>query len=608
MNHSMRHRGPDDSGEEMFFHGPKTIGLAHRRLSILDLSSAGHQPMKSFDGRLTVVFNGEIYNYKEIRRQLKDYAFQSNCDTEVILAGYEKWGVDCISHFNGMFAAAIYDMQSDELVLFRDRFGKKPLYYMRNADEIVFASELKPLMLFPGFDQKIRTDVLHRFLARQYIKSPDTIFENVQKLEPGSYLRYKDEGVAICKYWDAYERYCMMCGKPITGYHEAKQRLKDELKKSVRSRLASDVPLGILLSAGYDSTLVASIAQEIMGKEKAKTFSIGFTEERINEAVHAKKIAAYLGTDHTQMYCTETEMLRLLDDYAFYYDEPFSDASAIPTMLVSRLAKKEVTVVLSGDGGDELFCGYRHYDLMKIAQRLNMLATILHAVGKLRNIERFYPHKVRMLSEAVDTNAKIQLVLNANEETTRSLLLQQDSLLPIRYEAKNRYLLDDWQTRRMLLDIDTYMTDDILAKVDRGLMRYSLECRCPILDKNVAELSFRIPQQFKYAHRQKKYILKDIVHDYVPRVMMDRPKMGFAAPLEKWLKGVLREQLLDYCNCKWLQRQGIFDAKAVQKTVKDFYTGNRGEKGLNHAGLLWSFLVFQRWYEFYFIKGFQKRK
>ena len=360
MNDTMYHRGPDDNGVEIYEGSSGYgVGMAQRRLSIQDLSPMGHQPMDSKDGRLSIVFNGEIYNFLELREELKGfYDFKSTCDTEVILASYLKWGIDCVNRFNGMFAIALFDREEQKVFLLRDRIGKKPLYYEicdeGDGEGIVFASELKPIMARPGFEKKINTKIISRYLYQQYINAPETIFDNVYKLEPGAVLTFslknpKGKQIEVGKYWDISKIYHDMQKNPVKDYGEAKEELKGLLKNAVRMRMISDVPLGAFLSGGYDSSLMTAMAQEI-SNEPVKTFSIGFNEPGFNESEYAAKVAKHLGTDHTEMYIGEDDMFKLVESIPTYYDEPFADSSEICTMLVSELAKKRVTVALSGDG------------------------------------------------------------------------------------------------------------------------------------------------------------------------------------------------------------------------------------------------------------------
>ena len=604
MNDTIYHRGPDDAGEEIYpLSGGRSVGLAQRRLSIQDLSPLGHQPMHSKDKRLSVIFNGEIYNFLELREELSDYTFLSHCDTEVIIAAYLKWGISCVDKFNGMFAICIYDREDDSIYLVRDRIGKKPMYYELDGEDMYFASELKPLMSRPGFSKKIRQDIVTRYLYQQYINAPDSIFENVYKLEPGSILHYHNGQVKTWKYWDVKQVYHKMQENPVTDYAQAKAELKELLKKSVASRMISDVPLGAFLSGGYDSSLITAIAQE-HSKEPVKTFSIGFHEEKYNEAKYASEVAKHLGTNHTELYISEKEMFDMVDSIPQYYDEPMADSSQIPSMLVAELAKRDVTVVLSGDGGDEFFCGYNVYENVKQAQMLDMLGGMTHGVCNLPGLKQIgledkLPFRVRVI--AGNRNKETKTQFGAGNYVVRANKMVLGDGLPCHYEIESGYQVKDWQIRRMLLDMDTYLPGDILCKVDRATMKYSLEARCPIMDRDVMEYSFRMAHNIKYENGNKKRILKDIAYDYIPKELLDRPKVGFGVPLDKWLRGPLKEQLVDMIDRDFLVRQGIFDSDYLINMITDYLQNGDGgpATGRNYSKLTWSYFVFQQWYRHY---------
>ena len=611
MNDTMKERGPDDSGTQLWeLPGGRTLGMAQRRLSILDLSELGHQPMPTPDGRLSLVYNGEIYNYRELREELPEYSFRSNCDTEVILAAYLKWGIRCVERFNGMFAFALYDRESGELFLARDRMGQKPLYYWKSGDQLVFASVLAPIMKCPGFQGKIRKEVLPRFLFQEYINAPETILEDVFKVEPGTVLTWHDatSRMTIYRYWDVSERYEAMQREPVSDFGEAKEELKELLRSAVRRRMIADVPLGSFLSGGYDSSLISAIAQEQLGSTPLQTFSIGFEEKDYDESPYAAAIAEYLGTDHTQRIIGEQDLLELVSDLPKFFDEPMSDSSQIPTMLVSKLAREKVTVVLSGDAGDEFFCGYGIYDLVRKAQELDGIGCLAHGIGQLplghgKKLEDCYPFRAQVISANRNPKTRTQFGAGSYVELAGRLVQRSegDLLLPVNYETEDRYPSENWQITRMLLDMDTYLPGDILAKVDRASMKYSLENRCPFLDPEVMLYSYRLDHDLKY-HREKsgwskKYILKQLAGDYIPRELLERPKKGFSVPLGKWLSGPLREQLLTYGNAQFLKEQGIFNPEEVTQLIAKFLSeGDKGAgTGQNYSGLLWSFFVFQQW-------------
>lgn len=611
MNDTMKERGPDDSGTQLWeLPGGRTLGMAQRRLSILDLSELGHQPMSTPDGRLSLVYNGEIYNYRELREELPEYSFRSNCDTEVILAAYLKWGIRCVERFNGMFAFALYDRESGELFLARDRMGQKPLYYWKSGDQLVFASVLAPIMKCPGFQGKIRKEVLPRFLFQEYINAPETILEDVFKVEPGTVLTWHDAAsrMSIYRYWDVSERYEAMQSEPVSDFGEAKEQLRELLRSAVRRRMIADVPLGSFLSGGYDSSLISAIAQEQLGSTPLQTFSIGFEEKDYDESPYAAAIAEYLGTDHTQRIIGEQDLLELVSDLPKFFDEPMSDSSQIPTMLVSKLAREKVTVALSGDAGDEFFCGYGIYDLVRKAQELDGIGRLAHGIGQLplghgKKLEDCYPFRVQVISANRNPKTRTQFGAGSYVELAGRLVQrsEDDPLLPVNYETEDRYPSENWQITRMLLDMDTYLPGDILAKVDRASMKYSLENRCPFLDPEVMLYSYRLDHDLKY-HREKsgwskKYILKQLAGDYIPRELLERPKKGFSVPLGKWLSGPLREQLLTYGNAQFLKEQGIFNPEEVTQLIAKFLSeGDKGAgTGQNYSGLLWSFFVFQQW-------------
>lgn len=603
MNNTMYHRGPDDAGVEIIpAREGYMVGLAQRRLSIIDLSVLGHQPMHSADRRLSIVYNGEIYNFQELKEELSDYPFVSSCDTEVILAAYLKWGIGCLEKLNGMFAIAVFDRKEQKLYLVRDRAGKKPLYYWLKDGNLVFASELKPIINCPGFERKIRSEILPRFLYQQYICEPDTVFEDVKKVAPGEVVCFSKGEIRQWKYWDLCQVYTDRKKNPVKNYEQAKEELKEILREAVKKRLVADVPIGTFLSGGYDSSLVTALAQTV-SDEPVKTFSIGFYEKKYNEAEYAKEVAEYLGCNHTEMYIDEKDMLSLIEEIPKYYDEPFADSSQIPSMVVSGLARKKVTVVLSGDGGDELFCGYNVYDRVRQAQMLDGVGVVAGILGNALHITEKYPFKVRVIAGNRNRETKTQFIAGNYLKAAQNMVIQDENreYLTCYYDFESKYHERNWQERRMLLDMETYLPEDILCKVDRASMKYSLETRCPILDRNVFEYSFRLPHEFKYQKGNKKRILKDITYEFIPRGLLERPKTGFSVPLDKWLRGTLKEQLLSYTDRKFLAEQELFNPDLINKFVSDYIkNGDAGAgSGANYSRLIWAFYMFQRWYEVY---------
>ena len=608
MNDTMYHRGPNDSGAEIYdAAGGYAVGFAQRRLSIMDLSPLGHQPMHAADKRVSVVFNGEIYNFQELKKELSGYPFRSQCDTEVILAAYEKWGIDCVSRFNGMFAIALYDRDAQEVYLVRDRIGKKPLYYWEDGENLVFASELKPILACPGFDRKLNPDILPVFLYQQYIPEPDTIFEQVKKLCPGTILRFRlqpDNGQKkreCFSYWSIKESYQKGIADPVTDFSQAKAELKAILQKSVKSRMEADVPLGTFLSGGYDSSLMTAMAQEA-SEASVKTFSIGFEEKQYDESGYASAVAKHLGTQHTEEIISEKQMLELVESIPQYFDEPMADSSEIPTMLVSALARKQVTVALSGDGGDEFFCGYQMYQKLGQAQKLDAAGALVYGISQLPGLKQAnllgrLPFSVRTIAQNRDKRYKTQLCSDKYLSCMKNLTGTDQ----VRFDRELDYNVKNWQIRRMLLDMDTYLPGDILCKVDRASMKYSLEARCPILDQRVMEYSFRLPHSFKDHNGCQKYILKEIAYDYIPRELLDRKKTGFSVPLDKWLRGPLKNKLTDYASSAFLKQQGLFNADATAKLITDWLGAGDGGAytGSNYSRIIWAFFIFQQWAERY---------
>lgn len=603
MSRMLAHRGPDDHGEEIYqTRDGRYIGFAQRRLSILDLSEKGHQPMHSENQRISVIFNGEIYNYKKlIANELKDYSFISNCDTEVIIAAYLKWGIEFVHKINGMFAIAIFDRDINKVFLIRDRIGKKPLYYyIDNETNILFASELKAIVQSELFNREINQGIIGRFLYRRYITAPDTIYKNTYKLDAGSMLEISQAGLNRYKYWDVSEKYNELKKNKITDYICAKNQLNVLLKESVEKRLIADVPVGAFLSGGYDSSLICAIAQKLLN-EPIKTFSIGFYDENVNEAVYAKQVAQYLKTDHEELYIDEKDMLDVVESIPYYYDEPFADPSEIPTMLVSKLAREKVSVVLSGDGGDELFGGYNIYEILQQAEQKRILGRILYKLGKLPGIKQTELWKkrsiiYRILTDDNNPEAKTQGGVNTYFNVINKMLRCQVSNFYYEYESK--YCEKRLDVVRMLLDMDTYLPDDILTKVDRASMRYALECRCPFLDRDIIEYSYKIPLEYKICLGNKKKILKEIAYEYVPQKLLDRPKKGFGIPLDKWLRGTLKERIMDWSNYEYLSRQGIFSPDYTIDFINSYMrNGDAGNwSGQNFSKIVWAYFIFQQWY------------
>lgn len=605
---AIKHRGPDDNGTAFYAIDKYKVALGHARLSILDLSEAGHQPME-FDN-LTIVFNGEIYNFREIREVLKDkgHTFHSESDTEIILHAFKEWGAKCVKQFIGMFAFCIYDRNNNRIYLFRDTGGVKPLYYTIDNEFFAFASELKCFMSMPQFQREIDSDALSAFLKVGYIPGDMCIFKSSHKLDAGCWLEYNilSREFIINKYWDVEWFY----NKPKLdiSYEDAKEELRQLFKSAFAYRLISDVPVGVLLSGGFDSAAVTSILVRELGITPL-TFTIGF-HNHIDEAPDAEKIASILGTKHTTQYCTENEIKDIIPQLPYVYDEPFADTSALPTILVSKLVKKYVSVVLSADGGDEIFAGYyRHAKLSKIFPMLDLIPKSIR-----RNSN--YPIQVldKILPECM-TKSHIFLTLLENS------FAEKDWSYKAWYDSQFMYIqkvvnsinrdLSTFDYRGILrpfvaaahspeyalvLDYKTQMKDEYFVKVDRAMMSVSLEGREPLMDRRIIEFAAQLPWEFKYKNTIKKRILKDLVYDYLPKELMDKPKRGFSPPMMKWMRNDLKEYCYNSLSSTNLQDTG-FNVNATHHVLKSFMKGND-----HFFGLIWRLVQYHYWYD-YWIKN-----
>lgn len=585
-NKLLHHRGPDQSGIYL----NENVGLAHRRLSILDLSERGKQPMASKDGNLIMVYNGEVYNFKELATKY-NIQTSSTSDTEVILACLEKIGPDVVNEFNGMFSIALYNKQENSLMLFRDRMGIKPLFYFWNGKELVFSSELKVIQaLIPVLE--VNMAAVADFLHLAFIPAPKTIYNNTFKLEPGHYLSLKNGQVSIKKYWAFEDK---MANIQDISFEEAKVQLHEKLVQSVQYRMISDVPLGTFLSGGIDSSLVTAIAQS-QSAQPLKTFTIGFKDSGFDESSFAERSAQKLGTEHhTFMLSTEEmkdKLLHILD----VYDEPFGDSSAIPTMMVSEMAAQHVKVVLSGDGGDELFWGYNRY---KWAKRLQspMLSTfkkplsyILDATGKTKL--KYLASNLKSKKGKFASHLFSQQALQFSEDNLQSLLNVDLFSLSKYQETFTRNGASCGQIENQtLFDTKYYLPDDNLTKVDRASMLYSLEARVPLLDHNIVEFALNLPHQYKLAGSTEKHILKEVLYKYLPKDYFERPKQGFSIPLAQWLKGDLKFLQEEYLSQQMIESHGILNFNSIQSIKEEFNKGNH-----YHFNKLWSAILLQKWF------------
>ncbi len=614
MRETMIHGGPDDAGA--FTEKESGMALAHRRLSIIDLSPLGHQPMHDGTGRFWITYNGEVYNFQEIRDELlkMGHTFRSHSDTEVILKGFQEWGCDSVKRFRGMYAFAIWDSLNKDLFLCRDRAGVKPRYWYYDGRVFMFASELKALHSHPRFSAEIDRKALATYFAYGYIQSPSCIFQHTEKLEPGHMLRIgRDRKITKWKYWDINDSYLRGEELERSGYwskkgeRETAEELESIMSEGFKYRMIADVPVGVFLSGGIDSSAIVALltAQGF----NLRTFTIGFSDKAYNEADHARKVADYLGTDHTELTCTPEDASKIIALLPEMYDEPFGDSSAIPTYLVSSLARQHVTVSLSADGGDELFGGYNKYPayMRKIErqERWKNLSRVAHAMKYLRlDRDALCQNLSRLLGGPANnfTHEYIRLFNQLGATTHEELcsLSQRFSFkeelashgLPDSYPFNDGPLpLDDYHMM-MQMDFKNYLPDDVLAKVDRASMAVALESREPFLDTRIIEYVASLPSSLKVKDGVSKYILKEIVYRHIPREILERPKMGFSVPIATWFEKDLKELFTDYLSEERVRREGYLNPDAVASSLNRYRNGNTGE-----IHRLWFHLMFEMWLE-----------
>ncbi len=620
MTATLRRRGPDDEG--LFTSRPDGLGLGHRRLSILDLSPRGRQPMPDAAGAVTVTFNGEIYNYREIRQELLGLGrrFTTNTDTEVILHAYNEWGIDCLARFRGMFAFALWDAPRKKLFLCRDRLGVKPLYYYYDSGLLLFASELKALMAHSSFRKDLHAGGLALYLQFGCVPAPWSIFENTFKVRPGCYVEISSGGTLTEKcYWRVRDC-CAANGSGCRTEAQIEEELVPLLREAFAYRLVSDVPVGIFLSGGIDSSLVAAVLKH-EAHEAIRTFTVAFDDASVDESHWAKAVAQHLGAEHTEFRCTEQEALQVVTHLPEIYDEPFSDACGIPTYLLCKSARDQVKVALSADGGDEFFCGYSHYtmfasvweQLARIPVQLRaVLSTAVKTLHLLpaRGIEpilvetchRFFSglepadlgDKLLKLSHVLAApgfhEAYVSAISIWPKEELRRLANGLGSTVPVGLQPNAVGM--DAPLEMMLTDAQMYLPDDLLVKVDRASMAVGLEVREPLLDHRLVEYAVSLPQRFKYHEGTSKYILRRILYKYVPRQLVDRKKQGFNVPLARWLKSALKPIALRALDPVRIRRQGIFSPACVQRIVEPFMAGARVS-----AKKVWNLLQFELWHE-----------
>ena len=625
MNTALSHRGPDSNGS--WLDENSGIVLGHQRLSILDLSKGGYQPMKSESGRFILTFNGEIYNHLIIRKQLQEVnsniKWQGSSDTETLLEAIDFWGIEkTLKKIEGMFAFGLWDQKKRSLTIARDRIGEKPLYYgwqgKGSRKVFLFSSELKALKAHPDFDGLIDRDAIALYLRHNYIPAPHSIYKNINKLLPGHYLElneidFKKYLLPVSKiYWSLTKNVINGNNNQLLdSEHQIKKDLETNLISSVKKQMISDVPLGAFLSGGIDSSLVVAMMQSL-SKNSVKTFTIGFSEKDFSEAEYAKKISKHIGTDHTELYVDTKKAMEVIPKLTAIYDEPFSDSSQIPTYLVSKLAKQHVKVALSGDGGDELFCGYNRYTMSKKFWSVlkffpeNLRKILIYGIHSISpqnwsKIAKFLPviNKYNNFGDKAYKGAGVLTSRNIEELYFKLCSHWQNPSDVVRNSIEPGTFLTEFkpdlrgldsQQMMMALDSLTYLPDDILVKVDRAAMATSLETRMPFLDHKLIEYAWKIPQSFKLRGNDGKWIIKKILDKYVPKNLTERPKMGFGVPIELWLRGPLKDWAENLLNENRLKEDGYFNPNIIRNTWAEHISGKR-----NWSYHLWDILMFQSW-------------
>ena len=617
MISTLKHRGPDHQG--ILCLETEGITFLHRRLSIIDLSVDANQPMESCSRRFIITYNGEIYNYLEIKKELSSlgYKFKTSSDTEVLLSSIECWGLDiALNKTIGMFAFAIYDKKLSELTLVRDRFGEKPLYYSNISNELLFASELKALKSHPSWEGIIDKDSLNLYLKYSYIPSPKSIYKNVYKLNPGTYIKFKVTSNQCKEILHKKWYYVKSTGDKFKGSYQEGLKIAEKLiTKSINYQKISDVPIGAFLSGGIDSALITSLMQNNTSS-KIKTFTIGYNEKSYDESTYAKKIANYLGTEHHDWIVNEDEITKHVPSMSIFYDEPFADSSQLPTFLISKFAQKKVKVSLTGDAGDELFGGYNRYIFApkilklkkyplvfrKIISNLILKGTPSQWDNLSIIINKFIPSKYHFstLSEKLYKISDL-IQMNSEFEIYDSLVSTWKNQIPSLFDNNHRdYLSNEFyesgncfEQRMMRTDFNNYLVDDILVKVDRAAMANSLETRVPFLNNELVNFAMSLPLSMKISNNGKsKSILRDILYKYVPRKMIERPKAGFGVPIDLWLKGSLKEWANDLINKEKIDNQNYLNFELIDKEWKQHLSGER-----NNHHKLWNILMFQNWLE-----------
>ena len=612
MTNVLSHRGPDDAG---YFYSPEQCpeqtrawcGLGHRRLSIIDLAG-GHQPLSNEDGTIWIAFNGEIYNYRELKEPLRQqgHHLATSSDTEVIVHLYEQYGVDCVQHLRGMFAFAIWDEKRQRLLLARDRMGQKPLFYRQESGRLTFGSELKALLQVPGAPRDVDPRAVEQFLTYQYVPHPHCILKGYAKLPPAHIAVYEQGELTVRPYWQAPYAHPERHSLPQSA-EEWSKSLRETLTEAVRLRMRSDVPIGAFLSGGIDSTIIAGLMQSL-SERPIHTFSIGFDVPEFDERAFARQAAEHLGTDHHE-YVVQPSALESLPRLIWHYDEPFGDSSAIPTMYLSEVTRREVTVSLSGDGGDELFAGYPRYQAVQLAGQVDHIPQFLRQIFAWNVWQQIIPasqkqrsfgRRLKRFMAALGTSPELRYLRWVG---TFDDLLRKELYSPEFTQSLGGYNADevilqayqacrdrDFLTQTTCVDVLTYLPSDILTKVDVASMAYSLEARSPFLDHKVVELAARMPMELKFRGGQQKKILIDTFRDLIPEPLQNRPKMGFGVPIDHWFRNELKVLVQDSLLSDRALARGYFNPDVLRRLVDEHLSGK-----WDHRYRLWNLIVFEQW-------------
>ena len=539
-----------------------------------------------------ILLYGCLYNADAVKDQLVSLGreVKTNHQEEVIVSAYKEWSNDFIEKFNGAFCFILFDKIKNEIIFGRDRLGKKNLYYYFNDGDLLISTELKAFFNCDFIEKEMNTDVMGSYMRLGFVPCPYSILKNVYKVMPGSIVTVKDGGLSSNNYWSPLKAYKENHQNQITDFNDAKSQLEELLKICVKDRLENDKSFGVFLSSGIDSSLMTAIAQNI-SEEKIDSFTIGVDNKKYNEAVIAKQIATHIGTNHNEHYISEKDLLNVIENIPEYYDEPFGDSSMVPSMLLTDYVKDKVDIAIGGDGGDEIFCGYPHYKVLPIAQKLDFVGAVLNKILP-SSIKRKLPHSAKRVLQNRNKNTKCQMVMSEELEKYNKLL--KHSFHKPCYEIEEQMGVSNWQIRRMILDMQTTLPDEMNYKVEKAALSSELDVRAPILDYRVVEFSFRLPQKFKYDGKTTKLLLRSLAADYIPEEILNSPKRGFSVPIADWMRSSLAEMLLRYCDETMLEKQDIFNYIEIKNMIEQMLNGDD-----KIASTCWNYLMFQLWYDKY---------